>query len=73
MYDIVRRCFRLSKVFAVIFARISKLLQRLTVKMPKVIVNLTDTQIRSSVNSHRKLLTKVQIKLADGKGLFFYY
>lgn len=41
--------------------------------MPKVIVNLTDTQIRSSVNSHRKLLIKVQIKLADGKGLFFYY
>jgi hypothetical protein len=31
------------------------------------------SQIRSSVNSHRKLLTKVQIKLADGKGLFFYY
>jgi len=39
--------------------------------MPKVIVNLTDTQIRSAVNSHKKLVTKVQIKLADGKGLFF--
>ena len=39
--------------------------------MPKVIVNLTDTQIRSAVNSHKKLLIKVQIKLADGKGLFF--
>ena len=39
--------------------------------MPKVIVNLTDTQIRSAVNSHRKLSTKVQIKLSDGKGLFF--
>ena len=39
--------------------------------MPKVIVNLTDTQIRSAVNSHKKLSTKVQIKLADGKGLFF--
>jgi hypothetical protein len=32
------------RFFAVIFARISKLLQKLTVKMPKVIVNLTDTQ-----------------------------
>ena len=39
--------------------------------MPKVIVNLTDTQIRSAVNAHKKLSTKVQIKLADGKGLFF--
>ena len=39
--------------------------------MPKIIVNLTDTQIRSAVNSHKKLSTKVQIKLADGKGLFF--
>lgn len=39
--------------------------------MPKIIVNLIDTQIRSAVNSHKKLLTKVQIKLADGKGLFF--
>ncbi|WP_180101955.1 integrase arm-type DNA-binding domain-containing protein [Acinetobacter sp. YH12126] len=39
--------------------------------MPKIIVNLTDTQIRAAVNSHKKLSTKVQIKLADGKGLFF--
>lgn len=39
--------------------------------MPKVVVNLTDTQIRSAVNSHKKLQVKVQIKLADGKGLFF--
>ena len=71
MSDIVQACFRLFKFFTVIFAVISKLLHRLTAKMPKVIVNLTDTQIRSAVNSHKKLLIKVQIKLADGKGLFF--
>ena len=71
MSDKVRRRFRLFKFFAVIFAVISKLLQRLTVKMPKIIVNLTDTKIRSALNSHKKLSAKVQIKLADGKGLFF--
>ncbi|CAM4101619.1 hypothetical protein [Acinetobacter pragensis] len=38
--------------------------------MPKVVANLTDTEIRSAINSHKKLSTKVQIKLADGKGLF---
>jgi len=39
--------------------------------MPKIVLNLTDTQLRAALNSHKKLVTKVQIKLADGKGLFF--
>ena len=39
--------------------------------MPKLVLNLTDTQIRSALSSHKKLSVKVQIKLADGKGLFF--
>ena len=39
--------------------------------MPKVVVSLTDTQIRSALTSHKKQAVKAQTKLADGKGLFF--
>ena len=39
--------------------------------MPKIVLNLTDTQLRAALNSHKKLAPKIQIKLADGKGLFF--
>lgn len=39
--------------------------------MPKVVVSLTDTQIRSALTSHKKQAVKSQTKLADGKGLFF--
>ena len=39
--------------------------------MPKITVNLTDTQIRCAANSYKKLINRVQIKISDPKGLFF--
>jgi integrase len=39
--------------------------------MPKLVISLTDTQIKSALSAHKKSLVKSQVKLADGKGLFF--
>lgn len=39
--------------------------------MPKIVKNLTDKQIKSSITAHKNQENKSLLKLADGKGLFF--
>ncbi|EPF72438.1 tyrosine-type recombinase/integrase [Acinetobacter indicus] len=39
--------------------------------MPKIVVNLTDTQVKSALSTFKKQSVKTPVKLADGKGLFF--
>ncbi len=56
-------------MFYGIFYGISRFLQKYTVKMPKLIVSLTDSKIKSAISMQKKSSEK-NIKLSDGGGLY---
>lgn len=39
--------------------------------MAKIVINLTDKQLKAAINSHKKEADKQLLKLADGHGLYF--
>lgn len=39
--------------------------------MAKLVINLTDKQLKAAINSHKKETDKQSLKLADGNGLYF--
>ena len=39
--------------------------------MAKLVISLTDKQLKAAITNHRKEENKSLVKLADGNGLFF--